>query len=55
MDGKQWINKNVNLTPVKNKSIKNIQFRMWGSDGKGNSSGARVQEVYFNGLQNVNN
>lgn len=46
---------NTAIQPDESKQIKNIQFVCSGSDGSGDGSSSRVQEVYFNGLKKVNN
>lgn len=46
---------NTAIQVDKSKQISNIQFICSGSDGSGDGSWSRVQEIYFNGLQKVNN
>lgn len=47
--------KNTILYPDKNKNIQNIQFLCNGSDSSGDGTWLRVNEVFFKGLQKVNN
>lgn len=43
------INANVDI----NKTVENIQFRMWGYDGDGSSSWGSVRDVYIKGIKKI--